>query len=133
MLVENTEFEVTEEGVGTLAITGYLRGRDLDVNRLIKLPGHGACQMIRIVQAADPCLGSAKAARQSAAPGTVLAEADPALQESLQSEVPIDPLAAEQTWPTPEELANAAMEQDSGAVKVLFILLYLIMLQLTMV
>lgn len=37
----------------------------------------------------------------------VLAVADPALQESLDSEVVPDPMAGEQTWPTEEELQEA--------------------------
>ena len=37
----------------------------------------------------------------------VLEVADPELQPSLKSEVDIDPLAGEQTWPTEEELAQA--------------------------
>ena len=37
----------------------------------------------------------------------VVARADPALQESLQSEVVPDPMEGEQTWPTDEELRQA--------------------------
>lgn len=38
----------------------------------------------------------------------ILAVADPTKQESLQSENVPDPLEGEQTWPTEEELADAA-------------------------
>lgn len=41
----------------------------------------------------------------------LLARADPAFQESLQSEVEPDPMEGEQTWPTDEELKEA--EGDS--------------------
>lgn len=44
----------------------------------------------------------------------LLARADPAFQESLQSEVEPDPMEGEQTWPTDEELREA--EGDSKAV-----------------
>ena len=37
----------------------------------------------------------------------LLARADPAHQESLQSEVVPDPMEGEQTWPTDEELRQA--------------------------
>lgn len=37
----------------------------------------------------------------------LLARADPAFQESLQSEVEPDPMEGEQTWPTDEELRQA--------------------------
>ena len=44
----------------------------------------------------------------------VLDVADPKKQESLQSENEPDPMDAEQTWPTEEELAQA---QGSFSVK----------------
>lgn len=37
----------------------------------------------------------------------LLARADPAFQESLQSEVEPDPMEGEQTWPTDEEFRQA--------------------------
>ena len=37
----------------------------------------------------------------------LLEESNPEVQSSLKSEVEIDPLAGEQTWPTEEELAEA--------------------------
>lgn len=37
----------------------------------------------------------------------LLARADPAFQQSLQSEVELDPMEGEQTWPTDEELRQA--------------------------
>lgn len=40
----------------------------------------------------------------------VLMRADPSKQESLQSEIVPDPMDGEQTWPTAEELSEAAGE-----------------------
>ena len=40
----------------------------------------------------------------------LLARADPAHQESLQSEVEPDPMEGEQTWPTDDELRQAEGE-----------------------
>ena len=40
----------------------------------------------------------------------LLARADPAYQESLQSEVELDPMEGEQTWPTDDELRQAEGE-----------------------
>ena len=37
----------------------------------------------------------------------LLARADPAFQQSLESEVEPDPMEGEQTWPTDEELRQA--------------------------
>ncbi len=39
--------------------------------------------------------------------GIVLETANPTVQQSLQSEVELDPMAGEQTWPTKEELKEA--------------------------
>lgn len=41
----------------------------------------------------------------------LLARADPAYQESLQSEVEPDPMEGEQTWPTDDELRQAEGEE----------------------
>ena len=39
---------------GTLKLTGYLRGRNLSVNRLVHLPGWGDYQMTQIDAVNDP-------------------------------------------------------------------------------
>lgn len=44
----------------------------------------------------------------------LLARADPAYQESLQSEVEPDPMEGEQTWPTDDELRQAEGEEWAG-------------------
>lgn len=41
----------------------------------------------------------------------ILEKSDPAKQESLDSENPVDPMDAEQTWPTAEELKLAEQER----------------------
>lgn len=41
----------------------------------------------------------------------ILEKADPAKQESLDAENVVDPMDAEQTWPTAEELRLAEEEQ----------------------
>lgn len=41
----------------------------------------------------------------------VLEKCDPSKQESLESENVVDPMDAEQTWPTAEELKAAEEEQ----------------------
>lgn len=44
----------------------------------------------------------------------VLEKCDPSKQESLISENEVDPMDAEQTWPTQEELQKAEEEQKVG-------------------
>mgnify|MGYP001804191401 CR=1 FL=1 len=42
------------QSVGTLKVTGYLRGPPLTVNRLVHIPGYGDFQMNKIVAPTDP-------------------------------------------------------------------------------
>lgn len=44
-------------------------------------------------------------------PVAIMGEPDPKLQESLDAENEPDPMDAEQTWPTPEELDMSKAEQ----------------------
>lgn len=92
-----------------MQVTGFVRGRALSANSLVYLPGHGACQLGAVLAAADPCpcsgAGRRGEVRMNLAPGTVLAEPDER-QESLVTEVAVDPMEGEQTWPTEEEMAG---------------------------
>lgn len=110
------------EQVGELMVNGYLRGKPLSVNQLIHVTDVGTFQMSRITRAAARQVQRGKVdADMSAKPPVapvaagqaedmVLATADPALQEDLRFEAEYDPFAAEQTWPTNEELAEAEEE-----------------------
>ena len=40
--------------MGTLQVTGYLRGPPLSVNRLVHIPGYGDYQMSKITAPTDP-------------------------------------------------------------------------------
>ncbi|KAG7470617.1 hypothetical protein MATL_G00115770 [Megalops atlanticus] len=108
-------------GTGTLRVSGYVRGRPLQVNRLVHIVGHGDFQLSRIEAPPDPlpltftssCPGKPKKGgdveMQDVDVGAVrlLMEADPSQRESLQTEAEVDPMNAEQTWPTESELLEA--------------------------
>ncbi|RLN71931.1 hypothetical protein BBJ28_00022611, partial [Nothophytophthora sp. Chile5] len=114
------------EQVGELQVSGYLRGKPLSVNQLVHITDVGTFQMSRITRAAShqvqrgkidadmsvkgglPPVAAAPAGQEEAE--LVLATADPELQEDLRFEAEYDPFAAEQTWPTNEELAEAEQE-----------------------
>lgn len=51
----------------------------------------------------------------------ILEKADPAKQESLDSENVVDPMDAEQTWPTADELKQAEEEQKKVFITKLLI------------
>uniref|UniRef100_M4B1B8 Bms1-type G domain-containing protein n=1 Tax=Hyaloperonospora arabidopsidis (strain Emoy2) TaxID=559515 RepID=M4B1B8_HYAAE len=111
------------EQVSDLQVNGYLRGKPLSVNQLIHITDVGTFQLSRITRAAARQVqqGKVDVDMSSQRPPTmvdavveeeelVLATADAALQEDLRFEAEYDPFAAEQTWPTNEELAEAEAE-----------------------
>ncbi|XP_004706929.1 pre-rRNA-processing protein TSR1 homolog isoform X2 [Echinops telfairi] len=139
LFAHSTDFVPSEENhlVGTLKVSGYVRGQALNVNSLLHIIGHGDFQMKQIDAPVDPfplnprVLKSQKdphmAMEVSATDAVVemeedlkvLMKADPDRQESLQSEVIPDPMEGEQTWPTEEELseANGVPKEGSKVVK----------------
>ncbi|XP_030600305.1 pre-rRNA-processing protein TSR1 homolog [Archocentrus centrarchus] len=110
------------KGLGTLCVSGYVRGHPLRVDRLVHISGHGDFQLSQIDAPADPLplnLTVARAAKPSKgdvdmmdggedeAHVRVLMKADPDSRESLQAEAEVDPMDGEQTWPTESELLEA--------------------------
>uniref|UniRef100_A0A8C1FPV9 Pre-rRNA-processing protein TSR1 homolog n=1 Tax=Cyprinus carpio carpio TaxID=630221 RepID=A0A8C1FPV9_CYPCA len=106
-------------GLGTLCVSGYIRGSPLQVNRLVHITGHGDFQLSQIDAPADP-LPIVTAAPRLVKPVRdvemmdggdgdvrVLMKADPEKRESLQAEAEVDPMDGEQTWPTEAELEEA--------------------------
>lgn len=98
--------------MGTLKITGYLRGTTLSVNQLIHIPGLGDFQMSQIDAPPDPNRITKVKTNdlETSEVMKVLDKADPSQQESLESENIPDPMDAEQTWPTNEEIEMAEKE-----------------------
>ncbi|XP_037665162.1 pre-rRNA-processing protein TSR1 homolog isoform X1 [Choloepus didactylus] len=133
------DFMPSEENslVGTLKVSGYVRGQTLNVNSLLHIVGHGDFQMKQIDAPMDPCplnhrviksqkdsslameICATDAVAEMEEDLKVLMKADPDKQESLQSEVIPDPLEGEQTWPTEEELdeTNDFLKKSSKVVK----------------
>uniref|UniRef100_A0A1A8EPX9 Pre-rRNA-processing protein TSR1 homolog n=1 Tax=Nothobranchius korthausae TaxID=1143690 RepID=A0A1A8EPX9_9TELE len=110
-------------GLGTLRVSGYVRGRALRVDRLVHISGHGDFQLSQIDAPSDPLPLIFTATRpvkpgkggdfemqdggENEAPVRVLMKADPSCQESLRTEAEVDPMDGEQTWPTESELMEA--------------------------
>uniref|UniRef100_A0A8C4WZU0 Pre-rRNA-processing protein TSR1 homolog n=1 Tax=Eptatretus burgeri TaxID=7764 RepID=A0A8C4WZU0_EPTBU len=125
LLAHHTEFESGTEpgGLGTLFITGYVRGSPLDVNGLIHITGYGDYQLSQIDALDDPLPFNPRIIRKhediavsaleesgkgrSGSKKRIVATVDPALQASLISEAVHDPMDGEQTWPTEEEMKEA--------------------------
>lgn len=117
LLAEEVQYVPDTEGQsGTLKISGYLRGMPLNVNGLVHITGLGDFQMSQIDGLDDPHPLNLKdntkpdSMDAEVVKRTVLQVADPDKQESLQCENVPDPMDAEQTWPTEEDIEQANME-----------------------
>uniref|UniRef100_A0A670ZAT3 Pre-rRNA-processing protein TSR1 homolog n=1 Tax=Pseudonaja textilis TaxID=8673 RepID=A0A670ZAT3_PSETE len=116
LLADAAEFVPSSDSatVGTLKVSGYVRGRSLNVNSLVHVVGHGDFQMNQVDAPPDPFVGPLPgpglteiSAAEMEEEVKVLSTADPAKQESLQAEGVPDPMEGEQTWPSEEELKEA--------------------------
>lgn len=116
----STNNDMNQKAEGTLVLTGYIREKALTANQLIHIPGAGDFQIEKIESVAEPqsLLQTQKSHHQKknveatmAMNGeTVIAVSLPEERESLVREHDVDPLDAEQTWPTEQELAEAEAE-----------------------
>ncbi|NWZ82026.1 TSR1 protein, partial [Poecile atricapillus] len=141
LLAHAAEFVPSQDShlVGTLKVSGFVRGQTLNVNSLVHIVGHGDFQLSQVDAPPDPLSlnprvvkghkrsqdmevqdGSGNGAEEMEEDVKVLMKADPSKQESLQSEVVPDPMEGEQTWPTEEELQEAedSLKADRRVVKV---------------
>jgi pre-rRNA-processing protein TSR1 len=100
--VEYVDDESLESGVGTLKVTGYIRGSNLSANRLIHIQNLGDFQISKITS----CRIVRENTGETIEP-SILQTPNPELQDSLIAENEPDPMDNEQTWPTEEELADA--------------------------
>ncbi|XP_059177911.1 pre-rRNA-processing protein TSR1 homolog [Physella acuta] len=110
--------EINDAVFGTLKLSGYLRGKSLNVNKLVHLPGWGDFQMSQIDQSDDPyplvVKGNKDRRKKEDGTDDEMKEVTPRSfclakatnPESLQSEVIPDEMDQEQTWPTAEELGE---------------------------
>lgn len=112
---ERSEFVPQDENVGTLKVTGYLRGIALSVNSLVHVPGLGDYQMSQIDNATDPFgVADANQSKFQSPVLHVIARADPLKQTSLQRENIPDEMDAEQTFPTDAEIAESSEENKKS-------------------
>jgi pre-rRNA-processing protein TSR1 len=123
LLAEQVQYVQAAGGESAcLVVTGHLRGAALSADQLLHLPLHGEFRITRITAAA-PATASAAAAHgmevDGSAAGEVVVLSLPveATRESLQREHVPDPLAGEQTWPTDEDMADAAAASVKARVE----------------
>eukprot|EP00038_Savillea_parva_P027628 m.60721 g.60721 ORF g.60721 m.60721 type:complete len:784 (+) comp7972_c0_seq1:104-2455(+) len=117
LLAQNIHFVPSDDNpeVGTLLVSGYTRGKEMNVHDLVHLPALGACKVSGVTAETDPVVSRRGDAWRPGS-GTVLAAARPEQQQDLDSVVALDPLDGEQTWPTDEEIREAqANGQDEAS------------------
>eukprot|EP01029_Cantina_marsupialis_P028652 TRINITY_DN777829_c0_g1_i1.p1 TRINITY_DN777829_c0_g1~~TRINITY_DN777829_c0_g1_i1.p1 ORF type:complete len:865 (-),score=217.34 TRINITY_DN777829_c0_g1_i1:203-2674(-) len=107
MLAHEMELNASE-----VRISGYLRGRPLDVNQLVHVPGCGSFQLSHIEKSHDPCVAARKG-NNIGELNTIIATAA-SDQESLQILAEPDDMMGEQTWPTREEQIEALKTAVEG-------------------
>jgi len=109
LIAESVKYVPGEDlSSGFLELTGFVRGNNLSVNRLVHVPGLGDFQLDRIEKLQDPC----PLTRKNAMEELRVLKPDEG-QEDLETENTPDGMDGEQTWPTEEELKEA----DQNAVK----------------
>lgn len=91
-----------------MEVYGYVHGNSFTTRLPVHITGYGTFLLAQIKSEEDPLRSSSKAKKhEELKQGEILEVADPGTQEALVFENPPDPFAAEQTWPTKEELKGA--------------------------
>ncbi|XP_025411030.1 pre-rRNA-processing protein TSR1 homolog [Sipha flava] len=104
LLAEELSFSPgADENIGTMKVSGFLKGQPLSVNSLIHIPGWGDFQMEQIDLTSNDFI---KSFTGKDVQTTVLEKANPKLQDTLVCENIPDPMDTEQTWPTDEEMKD---------------------------
>lgn len=108
---EHVEFDCDNlSEVGTLKITGFIRGQPLDVNQLIYIAGLGDYQMSEIKITTNPHRTYNDFGNLSINDANLTYKADPNKQVPLIREIVPDEMDAEQNWPTEEEILHSKEE-----------------------
>lgn len=97
-----------EDGTCELRLTGFIRGRPMNVNRLVHMPNLGTFRL-RCIEAAPEPLASRQT---STAPGAVLATMNDDLAEPLVMEADGDTAGNEQSMLTADEFPELEGEDD---------------------
>ena len=104
-----------------VAVTGYVRNRALSANQVVHVTGVGSFAVRVVEAAADPCpfgrTGSGPGGgggRATPPRGAVISRPVEGEAEEIVLENEANPLEGEQTWPTKEELMEAAGNGGEG-------------------
>lgn len=120
ILIEDLAWDGAEDASAetrTLKLTGHVRGANLSADKLLHLPNLGDFQITRIVEAPSTRKGKGKAGAMDVDESEVLEEPTSDADDLVSTNVPDDEelLQNEQTWPTEEEMAEAAQRQPDDS------------------
>lgn len=96
---------------GTLKVTGVVRGAPMSADRLVHLQNWGDYQLRRIIAAPRRSRDTGDGSMQ--VEDKVLSERTEEADD-MASEVEVDDLAGEQTWPTEEEMRGVGEGSNAG-------------------
>mmetsp|Transcript_97204 Transcript_97204/g.203013 ORF Transcript_97204/g.203013 Transcript_97204/m.203013 type:complete len:787 (+) Transcript_97204:134-2494(+) len=106
LMAQEYEYSSAE---GVLCLKGYVRGPGLSCKHLVHLTGHGDYAIQKIVVLPDPCPISANRKEGGDGQTARIVDTLPSMDVLDTARLrPYDPTAAEQTWPTAEELGEDA-------------------------
>ena len=120
VIAESITFDFAEgNATGKMIVSGYVRSKALNVNGLVHVPGFGDLQLERLEVLPDPRpLNQRKEKSQEQKMITTrVIKPDVLLQETTERENELDPMEGEQTFPTSEEIAEAAAAVANKTVK----------------
>ncbi|KAJ2907457.1 ribosome biogenesis protein tsr1, partial [Coemansia aciculifera] len=108
MLADSVEFEPSADNaeIGSLALTGFLRGANLSANRLVHIPNFGDFQIDHICHVPVAVEGAKGDAIEEDDEPVVLDRPEAELQDSLVDANEPNTLNNEQTWPEDEEMGE---------------------------
>jgi len=112
MMAQEVQYSSAE---GLLCLRGYVRGPGFRCRHLSHLTGHGDFAIARITALPDPCpVTQARGGATASSGEEVIDELRPGEEPDVQRLQPYDPMAAEQTWPTTEELGAAVASRAAA-------------------
>lgn len=119
LLAQEMRFDLIEgQETGNMLVTGFVRSKSLPVNGLVHIPGFGDYQVEQIEVLSDPMpVNKRKEASEKRKEVLRIIKPDPMVQESLERENDVDPMEGEQTFPTAEEIAEAAANATKKLVR----------------
>jgi len=103
----------TDVTSGSIRVQGYLRGKPLDINSLVHIPGVGTGRIAQIESLSDPFAATPVSFHGKKSVGPQVFLANPEEQDSLDFLANPDGISGEQTWPSDAEMTGGMGEESA--------------------